>query len=401
MCKKITKMSSGSATNMLESVKFKNFKSFTMETLIDLKPSKIEYLNETNVSRDGVLKGCAFFGSNASGKTNALNAITILLDLLFKPYVVVPDCFTRFNNERKMWFEYTFKIDDHKLVYSFGFDRTKGITDEKLKQDDEVLLDRQIGSAKSFITENTDYDEVDRNTLFLKNIYFNTRFAGKPILNKWFEYLKKSIFFNPIRDVFKIVSFDPKKGQELFLEQYLELHGEKDINEFLQHFDFPFTISYQSRKDTNNLLTAVQLIPVEYRIQFKRKELAPIPFYMESVGNQILLSFLPSYLTVIKNGGMLAIDEFSSGFHNDLEELLVRYFYAKCKDGQLFFVSHSTNILKTSIIRPDQVYAVDFEDKSSVITKFSSRGMRESQNMEKMYLSGAFGGLPLYETKSK
>ncbi len=386
---------------MLETVKFKNFKSFTNETFVDLRPSKIEYLNETNISKEGVLKGCAFYGSNASGKTNALNAITILLDLLFKPYSVSPDCFTRFNEEKKMWFEYGFRIDGHKVVYSFGFDRVKGITDEKLYQDDDLLLDRQIGSAKSFITENTDYDEVDRNTLFLRNIYFNTKFTGRPVLNKWFDYLKKSIFFNPIRDVFKFVSFDQKKGQELFLEQYLELHGEKDINDFLQYFDFPFTISYQSRKYNAGAFPTVQLIPAEYRIFFQRKDLAPIPFYMESVGNQILLSFLPSYLTVVNGGGMLAIDEFSSGFHNDLEELLVRYFFEKCSDGQMFFVSHSTNILKTSIIRPDQVYAVDFENNSSVITKFSSHGMRESQNMEKMYLSGAFGGIPLYEAKTK
>lgn len=400
MCKIFSRIQAGSVKIMLESVKFKNFKSFTVETLIDLKPSKIEYLNDTNVSKEGVLKGCAFYGSNASGKTNALNAITILLDLLFKSYVISPDWFTRFNAEKKMWFEYCFRIDESRVVYSFEFDRSKGITDEKLTQDGNVLLDRQLGSAKSFITENTDYDEIDRNTLFLRNIYFNTKFAGKPVLTKWFEYLKKSIFFNPIRAISRLVYFDPKKDQELFLEQYLEKHGEKDINEFFNYFDFPFTISYERRNKTS-LLAAIQMIPVEYRIQFERKGLAPIPLYMESVGNQILLSFLPAYLSVVKNGGMLAIDEFSSGFHNDLEELLVKYFYEKCPNGQIFFVSHSTNILKTSIIRPDQVYAVDFDDTGSIITKFSQHGMRESQNMEKMYLSGAFGGIPQYEAKSK
>lgn len=94
---------------------------------------------------------------------------------------------------------------------------------------------------------------------------------------------------------------------------------------------------------------------------------------------------------------MLAIDEFSSGFHNDLEELLVKYFYENSQEAQLFFVSHSTNILKTNIIRPDQVYAVDFDDSGSALAKFSNNNIRESQNMEKMYLAGAFGGIPLYE----
>ena len=370
---------------MLQSVKFKNFKSFTKETIIDLRPSKIEYLEDTNIF-NGILKGCAFYGSNASGKTNALNAVTILLDLLFKPFSVPSDAFTRFNEEKKMFFEYTFLINGATVVYFFEIDRAKGITKESLYIDGKLKLDRQISSAKSYITENEDYDQVDRSTLFLRNIYFNTGFAGQSTLIDLFSYLKNSIYYNPFRSINQIVSFDQQKANDLYLEPYLEQHGEQEINNFLKEFNFPFTISYQKKNG----------MPIGMRLFVQRKQMAPIPLYMESVGNQILLSFLPSYLTVIKNGGILAIDEFSSGFHNDLEELLVKYFYDKCKTGQLFFVSHSTNILKTSIIRPDQVYSVDFDNSGSFITKFSSYGMRESQNMEKMYLSGAFGGIPIY-----
>ena len=136
-------------------------------------------------------------------------------------------------------------------------------------------------------------------------------------------------------------------------------------------------------------------------ISFVRTELEDIPFFMESYGNQVLLSILPSFLSVIKKGGILAIDEFSSGLHNKLEELLIKYFFNHSNNSQLFFVSHSTNLLTSSLLRPDQIYSVDFDKNGSFLKKFSDEKPRESQNLEKMYLSGVFGGIPLYEDKNK
>lgn len=95
---------------------------------------------------------------------------------------------------------------------------------------------------------------------------------------------------------------------------------------------------------------------------------------------------------------MLLIDEFSSGFHNELESLLVRYFMEKSSNAQMLFVSHSTNLLSNSILRPDQEYAVDFQGETgSSIRRFSSEQPRSAQNIEKMYVSGVFGGLPNYK----
>ena len=56
----------------------------------------------------------------------------------------------------------------------------------------------------------------------------------------------------------------------------------------------------------------------------------------------------------------------------------------------------STNLMKTTLLRPDQIYTVDFDKDGSKIKRVSSEQPRESQNMEKMYLSGVFGGLPNY-----
>ncbi|MCI6582386.1 MAG: ATP-binding protein [Oscillospiraceae bacterium] len=123
-----------------------------------------------------------------------------------------------------------------------------------------------------------------------------------------------------------------------------------------------------------------------------------MPFAEESLGNQNLLRILPSFLSVIENGGILLIDEFSSGFHNELENLLVRYFMEKSRFAQMLFVSHSTNLLSNSILRPDQEYSVEFQsDTGSSVKRFSSEQPRSAQNIEKMYVSGVFGGLPEYK----
>ena len=133
-------------------------------------------------------------------------------------------------------------------------------------------------------------------------------------------------------------------------------------------------------------------------ITFKRAGLEePIPFNEESCGNQTLLRLLPAYLSVIADGGMLLVDEFSSGFHNELEELLIKYFMLKSDCAQMFFVSHSTNLLSNSVLRPDQEYAVSFCGyDGSKVNRFSNQQPRNAQNIEKMYNSGVFGGLPNY-----
>lgn len=379
---------------MLKLVKFRNYKSFSEETTIDLNPSKIEYLSTTNIY-DNTLKGCAFYGGNATGKTCAINVIGLLLDLLFKEFHFDDFSYSKFSANNKSFFEYTFDIENSIIVYSFEITKSKGITSESLSVNNMNLLTRTLSSAKTYITQNEDFDKLDANTLFIKTLYFNTGFAGNDILQKWYKFLKNSIYINPMRLIHGLVIFD-EKSMDVEFGRYIEKNGVSEINNFFSKFNFPFEL-YYPELDKN----IAKVVPIISRIFIKRKDLAPIPLQLESNGTLILLKMLPSFLSVINNGGMLIIDEFSSGLHDDLEELLLRYFYTESKNSQLFFVSHSTNLLKTSLIRPDQVYSVDLDNKGSHITKFSEFGIRESQNMEKMYLSGAFGGIPLYESTIK
>ena len=251
------------------------------------------------------------------------------------------------------------------------------------------VFTRDGSVANVNITEEVIHTDVPKNTLFLRDIYFNTKFRGQEVLQKWFEFLSNSVYL----DLYSKSAIQ-YKSIDLSLKSYLEEKGTEEINTFFEEYNFEQLVEYNNRSKGN----IVTIESVEKMIFFKRRGIEePIPFAIESLGNRTLLQLLPAVFYCISQGGMLLLDEFSSGFHNDLEELLIRYFMNKADNAQLIFVSHSTNLLSNSILRPDQIYSVDFSNEGSVIKRFSSEKPREAQNLEKMYLGGVFNGVPKYE----
>ena len=383
---------------MLKSVRIKNYKSIRDEVVIDFTATKYTLLKEENVY-NSIVKGALFVGGNATGKTNFLFSISILLDLLFTNMLIDIPQFCLFSNENEMLLEYTFVFDKDTVLYSLTFDRNGSVLLERLYQNNELLLDRIGLNATTQLTEAKNYDNttIDDKTLFLKNIYFNTKFTAFPVLQKWFEYLSNSVYFNAERKqgfppIPNAISFN--KNNKVTIREYLEANGVDEINRFFSEFGFNQQVEYTTSQKLSKFTT--MQITGSKEIFFKRNDLdISMPISMESLGNKTLLDMLPGLLQVTRNGGMFIVDEFSSAFHNELEELIVKYFMKNSSHAQMFFVSHSTNLMKTSLLRPDQIYAVEFTDsRGSKVKRFSSESPRVSQNLEKMYLSGVFGGLP-------
>lgn len=376
---------------MLVKFQLKNFKSFKNNTVIDLNSTNYKILSTRNVADNGILKGLMFVGANASGKTNIILAVKVLLDMLFSESITeIGDYFCLFGEGSSIVLNYEFLIDDNNICYSITYDIKKHVMIEKLYLNNKLVIDRIGKNATSQITENTIFDDIDDNILLLRQIYFNTKFYGNDVLKKWFQFLLNSAYI----DLYKRKVFSPGK-HPLLIEEYLDKQGVATINEFFNEFDFNQRVEFtdQSRGNKVRISTGG-----EKAIFFKRKSIdEPIPYSFESLGNQNLLNLLPSFFHVINNGGILLIDEFSSGFHNELEEILMKYFMKKSRDSQIFIVSHSTNLISNTIFRPDQIYSVDFNgNRGSSIKRFSTEKPREAQNLEKMYVSGVFNGLPNY-----
>lgn len=374
---------------MLKSYEVSNFKSFKGRTKFYLERTNYKMLEDVNQKKN-ILKGLMFVGANASGKSNAIIALKFLLDNLFgKRDVNIESYICLFSNNPIMSLKYTFEIESKEIVYEIEYQRIDQKVKEELSVGGETYLSRDGSVAKVHFTETKLYTDVPKGILFLRDIYFNTKFRGQKRLQSWFEYLSNSVYV----DLYSREAVQYRE-MDLSLKSYMEENGTKKINAFFDEYHFEQKIEYD-KKASGPLIT---MESAENIVFFKRKGIdEPIPYELESLGNQTLLQLLPAFFHCIDKGGMLLLDEFSSGFHNDLEELLVRYFMKKSSEAQLIFVTHSTNLLSNRIMRPDQIYSVEFDREGSCVKRFSSEKPREAQNIEKMYRSGVFRGVPRYE----
>ena len=375
---------------MLVKLSMKNFKSFIYKTTVDLNATGYEILSDTNKTNDNILKGALFVGGNATGKTTIIRAIRFLLELLVWQSDV--DLFgykSLYSKEdERMELEYEFRIKNSKINYIIESDDSN-ILRETLLQDDNEILTRINNNAEYVKPDNTkvQIENIQNNQSALRKIYFDTRFIDNEVLKQWFEFLKDSVYIDQAQKVVLCAN------QDKYNKNYFENNGKNDVNNFLKEINYNQVVDYVSRFE-NKVMT------LEFQ---NRKDIVVIredmniglPIGMESEGNQTLVQVLPQILQAVQNNCMLIIDEFSSAFHNLLEEKLIKYFMEKSDRSQIFVVSHSTNLLSNTLLRPDQIYTVDYvKEKGSIINRVSDSKPREAQNLEKMYLSGVFNGLP-------
>lgn len=375
---------------MLVKLSMKNFKSFVDKTEIDLNATGYEILSKENKTTDNILKGAIFVGGNATGKTNVIRAIRFLLELLVWQSDVQLFEYKSFFSDLKERMElvYEFKIKDSYIKYSIETDNNS-ILKEELIQDEKQILVR--------INENSEYtnkdgkkmqiDNVQRNQSALRAVYFENRFIDNDVLQEWFEFLKDSVYIDQANKVSGCAN------QEKLTRNYFENNGKEEFNNFLKLINYNQTVDYVS--GYKNKLMQFSFPNRKEVIVLRNDMNIGLPINLESLGNQTLVEVLPQILQAIKKKCMVIIDEFSSAFHNQLEEKLIKFFMENADRSQMFIVSHSTNLLTNTLLRPDQIYTVDYIiGKGSKVYRVSDSKPREAQNIEKMYLSGVFNGLP-------
>ena len=386
---------------MLTGITLKDYTTFIKETTFDFKATNSKILNETNVGDNRVLKGALFVGENASGKTQVLQAIVLLLDLLLdnteQNFIVKKSMYTK---GTKFSLVYTFNVDGKDIKYSVEFDGNE-INSEKLFVNNELKLERLKKNGKTYFGEEKDNDNINPSLSLLKLEYYNTRFNNDIVLNKWFDFLKNSLYINCLFGRRTIKSYNPVKLPEQIIEKYAESNDATKLNKLIEKLGYNSEVVFN--KQFSNTDKTIVINSTKETIGLKKKGtnfVMPLP--LESTGNKSFMNMILPINYVTKNNSIIIVDEFSSGLHNELEEALIKYFFNNSGNSQIFFTSHSTNLLDTSILRPDQIYSFKFDAKEgTLIKRFSDENPRESQNIEKMYLNGVFDGMPKYNKEFK
>jgi AAA15 family ATPase/GTPase len=131
----------------------------------------------------------------------------------------------------------------------------------------------------------------------------------------------------------------------------------------------------------------------------KGNEVYALLLEQESAGTQFFFSRIGLWLKALSQGGVIAIDEIETSLH----PLLTRHLVEMVQDhninrnhAQLIFTTHDVGLLERTLLRRDQIWFVEKNDKSLesevfALTEFSPR---KTENIAKGYLQGRYGAIP-------
>ncbi len=123
-------------------------------------------------------------------------------------------------------------------------------------------------------------------------------------------------------------------------------------------------------------------------------------FTEESNGVKKLFAFLSPFMDIMMNGKILICDELETSLHESLVHGLVRLFMQQKYESQaqLFFTTHDTSLLDTDIFRRDQIWFTELDQKDRSTELYSLievKNIRKDEKFGKGYISGRYGAIPM------
>jgi uncharacterized protein len=413
---------------MIAQLSVGNFLSFKGIQVISFEPSVLKdtrenvYSNPKNPSIR-LLKSISIYGCNSSGKSNLLKAFTFMkywvinsfnesnriLEIPLMPYLL-----TDGQEKKNSFFEVIFYVDE--IRYRYGFRLTKESIDEewlfysepKKREQHYFIRKEQTISFNSYWKKNSPV-KIDPIVTYVKPMVlfisvlgqFNVD-VGKLIIT-WFN--KNLIAFDLSSDYFINKAASLLKDTEYFIAIH---HLIEQAKLGFKTIEYDAIGKYKNDKLSTDFISfALQEELNDYKIQTKHevfnetnKKVGSIFFDLknqESAGTQKFFALAGALLSVIKNSQILWVDELDGKFHPLLFHTIVRFFNSNKfnhRGAQLIFTTHNTHLLKDKVLRRDQVFSIEKDERgeSKIIGAYSAN-VRMDISYEKQYFDNKFGGI--------
>lgn len=369
--------------------------------------------NYVEIKEKKVLKTAAIYGGNASGKSNLFKMLTNVVLMLRSSnnaninakLPIVPFKLDADSEKKPSEFEIKFILGEIRYVYGFTADTNK-IYEEYLyyypNGRETKIFDR---------TNVNDYSYTQKDEKILKEI------ESKNAHNKFFLATATTWNFEKTKPAYDFLTenigtcFNIEELKNLSFEAYEKDNEDlkKFALDFLEKTDFNIEDYHVSKVDIpQEFLTMIPDIfkkempekPKAFQILFKHKRSEKfLNFDEESLGTQMIFAFIPFIADALNNQKVLIIDELDKSLHPFLVHYIVEMFNnpeINKKSAQLIFNTHDTNLLDLNILRRDQIWFMEKNNKNgeSDLYSLSDFSVRKSENVEKGYLLGRYGAVP-------
>jgi hypothetical protein len=428
---------------MIISFSITNFRSIKEEQVFSmLADTSLERQQASTVTLEQyknleVVKTAVLYGKNNAGKSNTLKALKAFQWLVRRSNDLAPHdsikaneyfLYDRQRHGQPTRFELDFiAANQVRYRYQVEFDRTRILHESldfyrpgaSIQKSVNLFRKEEDGHYTFQVAYKGPQKEVAKLTAP------NQLLLSKAAVNNPNEHVAAVHAF--IDDKIKIFSFDRSFDEETFAQDTKKILDQNPeyllhISELMRAVDADILEIRVNERDLARLQLPENLPPplkqqiieqikraieVKHRMFDGEKEEDDgqfFPLENESTGTQKLVSVLAIMLDAFYNGQVLLIDELDKSLNPYWTKYIIKLFYDdrfNKKATQLVFVSHDAVQLQDFLFAKDQVNLIekDYYGRTEIRNLADFSGLRKDVPLEKRYLSGVLGGVPVIRDK--
>ncbi|MCR5535779.1 MAG: ATP-binding protein [Succinivibrio sp.] len=395
-----------------------NHKSIRKEILFSTLASKdTTYADRTYaIAGNKVLKSAVIYGANGSGKSNFVDAIAFVKNLVLNSIRHGPGQGIAQHPHKLEGFikesSYRIQFVTNNVRYVFGFSlKNMLVSNEYLYYFPNNRQTKIFERSEEKVSVGSKFkgkflackDVLKPNRLFLScaanfssvaeveatYAFFNNELIiyGLGSQDNWMNY-----------SVYMMNSHPQLKAAVLAFLNDLDT-GIKDINvsikkKKLEAGELPPFLSDEFK----NVLLKNNVDTISAKVRYEQFETDLLQ--EESAGIKKLFAILCPFIDIIVNGKVLICDELESGLHEAIMYGLLKLFINTPSDkfAQLILTSHETGLLNLELFRRDQIWFTELtkEDRATDLYSLAEiKSVRKEENFAKGYIAGRYGAIPM------